>query len=159
MTVVTNPRQQLPPPCLLVLVQKALTSYLSRKSGGQRKAVLVPEKGCVAVFRLWMGVDQPEEPHPEPCPKVMGSLNHHFSIWRGNETIVAGCAGRGLEVFSDLPRNSGEIPFLRVGEIDIPVFALMVDIPGRNIRIEMALGAGIGFSSYLDRELVSGMAG
>ena len=109
--------------------------------------------------RLWMGVDQPKEPHPEPCAKVMGSLRHRFAIWGGDETVVAGCTGRRLEILSNLPRNRGEIPFLGFGGIDVPVFALMVNVPRRDIGFKMALRAGVRLSRNLDRELVSCMTG
>jgi len=42
------------------------------------------------------------------------------------------------------------IPLVILGVIYISVFALSVDIPGWNIRLQMALGAGLWFPGNLD---------
>ena len=106
-----------------------------------------------------MAVDQAEEPDPHARAEVMGPLSKHGPGRRYDQAVVAGCAGRGLEILPHCPGYGVHVPLMVLREKNVPVLALLIHIPRRNIRLFMALGAGIGLAGNFDRKRVARMAG
>ncbi|MBS1126803.1 MAG: hypothetical protein H6Q93_792 [Nitrospirae bacterium] len=132
---------------------------LTAKCYGEGQAVFILNNRCIAGFRLWVAVNQPEQPDPQPAPEIMRPFGDHIPFGRYDKAVVAGRACRGLEVSSDDPGDVREVPVSFPDLINIAMFAFFIDIIRGNIRVEVALAAGVRFSRNLDREAVPRVAG
>src|SRR5512139_3775034 len=139
---------------MLRLVDEELRGRLPREGSRQGETVLVPYDRRVARFGLGMAVHETEESHPEPGSEIVGPLGRNLAVRGHDQAVVAGSAGRRLEILADLPGNGVEVPGVILGRVDVAVLALFVDVPRRHVRIEMALAAGVRLPGHLDREPV-----
>ena len=71
---------------------------------------------------------------------------------------MTGGTGRSNKVSTGHPGHVLEIPLPFERREDVPMFALVIDIPGGDIRFDMALGARVRLSGNADGKSVPWMA-
>ena len=71
---------------------------------------------------------------------------------------MTGRASGSAKILADPPRDMVPIPIALLGAEDVAVLALLVNLPGRDIRSHVALRASIRFAGNLDREFMPRVA-